>query len=382
MNLKGLSLVLAATLTLSTPIYAAKMEGKMYSKGALLMEKDSKRVLYEINGEEPLPMASTTKIMTCIFALEEGKLDDVVTVSKVAARAPKVKLDLQVGEKQLLGDLLYSLMLESHNDSAVAIAEHIGGSVENFCAMMTEKAKEIGATNTSFETPNGLDSPNHYTTPHDLALITAYALDNPKFIEITNTHNISIPTQKVEGSRRHDLMNKNRFLSSYQGAIGVKTGFTSKAGHCFVGAADREDMKLIGVALGAGWGSSGKTRKFSDVMNLMNYGYKNYDKYKVLDEEDCNKMISVEKGKEDTMQLYGTEKIVLPLTKEEADTLELKVTLPEHIVAPVTAGQVVGRIDVVCGNTILESVDLMATKDMEKANILDMIKKFINEKFK
>lgn len=381
MKFRNVSLMLAITMSVSVPTFAVQSPEKIYSKGAVLIEKDSKRILYDQNSQEPLPMASTTKIMTCIVALEEGELDDIVTVSNRAAKAPKVKLDLRVGEKQRLGDLLYSLMLESHNDSAIAIAEHIGGSVENFCQMMTEKAKAIGATQTSFETPNGLDAPNHYTSPYDLAVITSYALDNSKFIEITNTPNISIPTTKVEGSRSHSLQNKNRFLSSYQGAIGVKTGYTSKAGHCFVGAADKENMQLVGVALGAGWGDNGKSRKYTDVIKLMNYGFNNYDKYKVLDEEECKKVINIEKGKEESLAVYSNEKVILPLTKDEAQNLELKVTLPESLIAPIEKDDVVGRIDVVTGDVILESVDLMATKSIEKANWLDLLKRYVKDKF-
>lgn len=381
MNSKGISLLLAMTLTISGNIYGAVAPEKIYSKGSILIEKDSKRILYEKNGKEALPMASTTKIMTCIVALENANLDDIVTVSSRAAKAPKVKLDLRQGEKQRLGDLLYSLMLESHNDTAVAIAEHVGGSVEDFCKMMTEKAKEIGAEGANFETPNGLDGPNHHASAYDMAIIAAYAIDNPKFIEITNTPNIHIPTQKVEGGRPHDLQNKNRFLSSYQGAIGVKTGFTSKAGHCFVGAVDKENMQLVGVALGAGWDSNGKARKYTDVIKLMNYGFNNYDKYKVLDEADCTKTIPIEKGKEQVAELYGDERIILPLTKEEAEKVQLKVTLPSVIMAPVEKGQVVGRIDVVCEDTILGSAQLMATKTINKATWLDLVKRYFRDKF-
>ena len=199
-------------------------------------------------------------------------------------RSPKVKLGLQVDEKQTLGDLLYSLMLESHNDSAVAIAEHVGGTVEQFCVMMTEKAHELGATHTCFETPNGLDSENHYSTPYDMAVIAAYAVDNPKFIEITNTLEKQIPTEPLEGSKTHSLINKNRFIREYNGAIAVKTGFTGKAGHCFVGAVDKNNMTLIGGALGAGNDSNAKVRKYTDVKKMMNFGYSNFAKYRIIQE--------------------------------------------------------------------------------------------------
>lgn len=376
---KKFSLSLLIVVLLSHSLYASEVPGTIYSKGSVLIEKDSKRVLYEKNAHEKMAMASTTKIMTCMVALESGKLDEIVTVSKRAARAPKVKLNLKVGEKQKLGDLLYSLMLESHNDTAVAIAEHIGGSVEQFCMMMTEKAKAIGAKNTCFETPNGLDSEAHYSTPYDMALITAYALDNPDFVKIINTTQISIPTTQVEGSIQHDLTNKNRFLSQYEGAKGVKTGYTSKAGHCFVGAAEKDHMELIGVALGAGWDSKGKARKYTDVIKLMNYGYNNYKKYKVLDRGEEKGILQVLNGKEEQVNLYVNETIILPLTEHEKDTLELKKTVMEEVEAPIKENQIVGKIEVVCNGKVLKKVDLLTKQKVDKATLLDKIKKFFEK---
>lgn len=373
----GISLLI--TLLLSSSLYASEVPGTIYSKGSVLMEKGSKRVLYERNAHERMAMASTTKIMTCIVAIESGKLDEIVTVSGKAARAPKVKLGLQTGEKQRLGDLLYSLMLESHNDTAVAIAEHVGGSVEAFCAMMSEKAKEIGAEDTCFETPNGLDGPSHYSTPYDMALITAYALDNPEFVKVINTPQIELPTTKVEGSKKHALINKNRFLHQYEGAEGVKTGYTSKAGHCFVGAVKKDNMELIGVALGAGWDSKGKSRKYTDVIKLMNYGYNNYKKYKVLEQGEEKGTVKVVNGKVEEVNLYADETVILPLTESEKEQLELKKSIFEEVRAPIEENQVVGKIEVVCGGQVLKKVDLVAGQKVAKANMLDKIKRFFKQ---
>lgn len=376
---KRLGISFLLVILLSHTIYAGETPGTIYSKGAVLIEKDSKRILYERNAYERMAMASTTKIMTCILTLESGKLDEIVTVSKKAARAPKVKLNLQTGEKQRLGDLLYSLMLESHNDTAVAIAEHVGGSVESFCEMMTEKAKTIGAHDTSFETPSGLDSEKHYSTPYDMALITAYALDNPEFIKIINTPSIEIPTSKTEGSKQHALVNKDRFLHQYEGAEGVKTGYTSKAGHCFVGAVKKDDMELIGVALGAGWDSKGKERKYTDVIKLMNYGYKNYKKYKVLDEGEEKGALKVTKGKVEEVTLYCDETIILPLTEVEKANIELKKTVTNEIQAPLETGQVVGKIEVVCQDKILKEAKLIVKEEVGKATLLDKLKRFFKQ---
>lgn len=373
----GISLLI--TLLLSSSLYASEVPGTIYSKGSVLIEKDSKRVLYEKNAHEKMAMASTTKIMTCIVAIESGKLDEIVTVSGKAARAPKVKLNLKTGEKQKLGDLLYSLMLESHNDTAVAIAEHVGGSVEEFCAMMTEKAKAIGAENTCFETPNGLDGQAHYSTPYDMALIAAYALDNPEFVKIINTPQIEIPTTQLEGSKKHVLINKNRFLSQYEGAEGVKTGYTSKAGHCFVGAVKKEDMELIGVALGAGWDSKGKSRKYTDVIKLMNYGYNNYKKYKVLDKGEEKGSVKVTNGKVEDVILYVNETVILPLAEYEKETIELKKTVTDELQAPIDENQVVGKVEVICDGKVLKKVDLLAGQKVDKANLLDKLKRFFQK---
>lgn len=371
---------LTGALLLTQLTVGAKDIETIYSRGAMLMDKDSKRVLYERHGYDEMPMASTTKIMTCIIALESNKLDEVVTASKRAAKAPKVKLGLMVDEKQTLRDLLYSLMLESHNDSAVAIAEHVGGSVENFCQMMTDKAHELGATHTSFETPNGLDGESHYSTPYDMALITAYALDNPQFIEITNTLEKQIPTQPLEGSKTHTLINKNRFIREYEGAIGVKTGYTSKAGHCFVGAADKENMTLIGVALGAGCDKPAKTRKYTDVKKMLNYGYTQYDRYKVVTKGDEVGVVTIEDGKGDeVVGVYDTT-IELPLTKEEAQTVQMKVTLPEVMKAPIHKGQVIGEAHVVCNDVIIDTTQVIAKEDVLKATLKDYIKRLFNKK--
>ncbi|MEF9958496.1 MAG: D-alanyl-D-alanine carboxypeptidase family protein [Niameybacter sp.] len=375
---RGIKSTVAIALLITQCVYASEGPGTIYSKGSVLIEKDSKRVLYEQNAHAPLAMASTTKIMTCIVAIESGKLDEIVTVSGKAARAPKVKLNLATGEKQRLGDLLYSLMLESHNDTAVAIAEHVGGTVEGFCEMMTNKAREIGTEATCFETPNGLDGDNHHATAYDMALIAAYALENPEFVKIINTSEISIPTEAVEGSKPHHLMNKNRFLSQYEGAEGVKTGFTSKAGHCFVGAAKQGGMELVGVALGAGWNAKGKSRKYTDVIKLMNYGFDNYKKYKVLDDETIYGEVPVQKGKQEQVEVYAKEEIVLPLSAEEKAKVEIKKTLPSELMAPVLENQVVGKLEVVCGNTILEKTDLLANRSIARATLMDKIKKLFH----
>ncbi|HKL99747.1 MAG TPA: D-alanyl-D-alanine carboxypeptidase family protein, partial [Mobilitalea sp.] len=242
---------------------------KLHAASCLLMDAENNRVLYEENGQEELSMASTTKIMTCIVTLENADLNDIVTVSSYAARMPDVQLNIRSGEQYYLIDLLHSLMLESHNDVAVAIAEHVGGSVEGFATMMNDKARSLGCDNTNFVTPNGLDAEGHYTTAQDLAVITSYSIKNDKFINITNTP--SYQFKELINGRSFSVSNKNKFLYMMEGAIGVKTGFTGRAGYCFVGAIKRPDRTLVSVVLGCGWPPR-KSLKWSDTKELMNYG--------------------------------------------------------------------------------------------------------------
>lgn len=372
------SLILALCLTITQVAYATDLP-KIKAKGAVLIEQESGRVLYEQNADTPLPMASTTKIMTCLLALEKGQLDDIVVTSKRASQAPPVKLKLKVGEKQRLGDLLYALMLQSDNDVAVAIAEHIGGSVEEFCEMMTEKAKEIGAEQACFKTPNGLDAEGHMASAHDMAIIGAYALKNPEFVKVVTTTTISIPTVETPGSVRHDLQNKNRFIYCYNGADGIKTGFTNKAGHCFVGGAKRGEMQLVAAALGSGWGKAGKTQKYTDVINMMDYGFKNYEKVVLVEPIAEAAVVPIEKALVKEIALDCNEGVTLPLNAMEKEKVSVKKVLPTSLKAPVAAGDEVGEIQVVCEGVTLAKVPLTVHEDVKKANIIDYIKKWFNK---
>ena len=233
----------------------ASQELKLYAQAAVLMDAESGRILYEKDAHKVLPMASTTKIMTCILALEYGHLDDYAKASSYAASMPKVKLNVKTDEYYKLGDLLYSLMLESHNDAAVVIAEHIAGSTESFADMMNQKARDIGCFDTFFITPNGLDATatasdgsvkTHSTTAADLAKIMSYCIeDSPKkeeFLAITRTDSYSFESYKeqdgayIASGRNFQCNNHNAFLGMMEGALSGKTGFTGNAGYCYVGA--------------------------------------------------------------------------------------------------------------------------------------------------
>ena len=261
--------------------------GPLYATGAVLMDADSGRVLYEKNGQEFMANASTTKIMTCILALENAELEDVVTVSSYAASMPDVQLHIREGERYKLQDLLCSLMLESHNDVAVAIAEHVAGSCEKFSELMNKKAREIGCTNTFFITPNGLDAVVsdddrvinfHGTTPENLAMIMRYCIQiSPKkdlFIKITSTPSHSF--SDLEKKREFTCSNHNSLFNLMDGVISGKTGFTSKAGYCYVGAVEQNGEKYIVALLACGWPGN-KNYKWKDCKTLIEYGVKSYE---------------------------------------------------------------------------------------------------------
>ena len=250
-----------------TPV--AEEPAELYALSAVLMDGESGRVLYEKDGERPLANASTTKVLTCIVALENSPGDDYVQVSQNAASQPEVKLGLQKGEQYYLEDLLYSLMLKSHNDTAVAIAEHVSGSTAKFVDLMNKKAAAIGCTNTHFATPNGLDfGYDHYTTASDLAKIARYAIKRNMFRKLISTGYYSF--SNLNTGRTYYIGTTNALLGNLPGVQGMKTGYTNKAGYCFVGLSySQKGNTYISVVLG---GSSSASR-WEDSRRLLTYAY-------------------------------------------------------------------------------------------------------------
>ena len=265
-------------LWLTCPAQAEENQGPetLYARSAVLMDADSGRILFEKNGEERLANASTTKILTCILALEKGEPEETVTFSEEAVRQPEVHLGASKGEVFYLGDLLYSLMLESHNDTAVAVAEAVSGSTAAFAEEMNQKAKEIGCTETHFVSPNGLDWEDedgpHETTAGDLARLLRYCIhQSPKkeeFLKITRTGEKSF--SNLSGTRTYSCTNHNAFLSMMDGALTGKTGFTGKAGYCYTGALSDGDRTFIIALLACGWPNN-KTYKWSDGTTGSNF---------------------------------------------------------------------------------------------------------------
>lgn len=342
---------------------AAQEGPTLYAQSAVLMDAQSGRILFGKNEELSRPMASTTKIMTCIVALENGNLSDTVTVSKNAAAQPKVHLGAFPGETFKLEDLLYSLMLESHNDAAVMIAEHVGGSVEGFAAMMNQKARDLGCFGTYFITPNGLDAKEekdgvvreHSTTAADLARIMNYCIghspEKEEFLKITGTQ--SYYFTDLTGKHSYNCTNHNALLSMMNGAISGKTGFTGGAGYSYVGALKDGERTFTIALLGCGWPPH-KTYKWSDARKLFDYGKANYE-YREVFEERVFPEIVIEEGIPSTGNLRDTAQaaVTLGLSEEEKslrlllaenETVEISEELPKRLPAPVEKGQAVGSV--------------------------------------
>lgn len=332
---------------------------QLYARSAVLMDADSGRILFEKNGYEKRAMASTTKILTCIIALERGKPGMIVTASERAARQPKVHLGVHPGETFYLGDLLYSLMLESHNDAAVMAAEGVAGSVEAFAELMNEKAVQIGCRNSHFVTPNGLDDEDaggkHATTAAELAQIMRYCImESPKreeFLEITRT--ASKTFQDADGKRTFSCYNHNAFLQMMDGAMSGKTGFTADAGYCYVGALKRDKRTFIVALLACGWPGN-RGYKWKDTKALMQYGISNYRYREIRAEEMIGKAgeILVPNGRKCGQRLF--ERVQLRAVPEEDtfmrillkddEQVEITVKTDEVREAPVRKGEVVGVI--------------------------------------
>lgn len=348
------------------PVLKTQMP-KLDATNAIVMDMKTGRVLYEKHAYVKKAMASTTKIMTAIITLEKGNLEEVVTVSKKAAGIWGSSINLKAGEQLKLGELLYGLMLKSGNDAAIAIAEHIGGSVEGFCEMMNQKALDLGAENTRFTSPHGLDMPDHYTTAYDLALITRYALNNPVFSKIVSTENIN-----VGGRAMH---NTNEMLGAYQGADGVKTGYTGQAGRCLVASATRDNRRLISVVLG----SPSRNARAQSSKNILDYAFNNYSEYTLLEADEIMGKVSVKKGIDDFVHTRATQKIVLPLRKDEYDAIQRQVDMKETINPPVAANIEVGKVHFILDGKVIAESPIVTCNDVRRKTFFDYFYDIIYE---
>lgn len=348
------------------PSYAMDLS----ARSAIVLDRQSGKVLYAKNAEAKMPMASTTKIMTAICALENGNLNDVVEVHPSSVGVEGSSMYLGHGEKITLENLVYGLMLASGNDAAVAIAMHMSGSVDNFANLMNTTAKKIGAVNTSFKNPNGLDAEGHYTTAHDLALIARYGLENVNgFAEIASTYEKKMPWQGKDYDRV--LHNHNKLLRLYDGCDGVKTGFTKKSGRCLVSSATRDNLGVIAVTLNA-------PNDWDDHTKMLDYAFDNFSVKKLITKGEYIASVSVENGIDDKVMLVADEDAYATVKNGEKPSFKLSYDIPKTLSAPVGFEQNAGQITIIANN-FSQSINVVTKTYVPEKNdtYIDKVRKII-----
>ncbi len=334
------------------------------ARSAILMDQSTGRILFSKNAHEQLPIASTTKIMTAILAVESGRMEEIVTVSEYASLVEGSAVDLEAGEQKTVEELVYALMLRSGNDAATALAEHLGGSVEKFAEKMTRRARELGATQSSFLNPHGLHAEEHYSTAYDLAVIGAHAMSLSQLREV-----IAQREKKISWTGRpYDriLRNQNKLLQMYETANGIKTGWTSQAGRCFVGAAARNGWQLVSVVLNA-------PQMWEDTVRLLDFGYAHYRWETVVEIGRPLKTVGVQGGMEERVVLLSGEHLGLPLKENEAELLRFHFAVPEQLRAPLQEGEKVGSLQIFFGSQQVGEVPLVAAKEVRRKGLGGLI---------
>ncbi len=327
---------------------------------AILIDANTGRVLFSHNAEKKAGMASTTKIVTALCALENGKLDSVAKISPTAYGVEGSSMYLALNEELSLEDLLWGLMLVSGNDAATAIAEHISGSTEKFATLMNQTAEKAGAYNSHFTNPHGLSDENHYTTAQDLAKITACALKNPKFREIVSTSKKVLPRRNRDPARQ--LSNHNKLLHMIDGCIGVKTGFTKATGRCLVSAVERNGMCFVCVTLNA-------PDDWNDHIALFNQGFSEYIPQKVKTAGEFVSVASVKNGYSDAVSLSIPEDIILPLKDGEESSLSFSPIPFEDLQAPISKGDTIGTLFITLGSNETFEFPLVAAENIDLKKI-------------
>lgn len=336
---------------------------------ALLYDKTYDKILYAKNIDSKLPNASTTKILTAIVAYENSNMDDIVEVSERAASIGGSTINLRKGNKVLMGDLMKGLLMSSGNDAAIAIAEHVGGSVENFCKMMNKRAKELGATNTNFVTPHGLDKEDHYTTIQDLLIFTKHFMEIPYLLEISNTSTANI---KIDNYIR-DLRTTNEMLSIYDAVNGIKTGFTGKAGRCLITSIASGERELITMVLGC----ETKKQRTTETVQLITYGYNNFEEVDLFENMRKKFEIRVKKSLNDKYEviLSGHKKVLLQ--KGEANAIQYDYDMLYDLVAPLQKGEKIGRIQVHLYDEILTEIPIFIPYEITQKSFIQYFNEII-----
>ncbi len=368
---------LVVLIILLTTISTYAEPPQLGAPSAILIDVETGRVLYEKNADTKRYPASTTKVMTGLLAAEYGNLDKNVTASANVVKIERGSSQIYVipGEILTMKQLLYAMMLESANDAAIAIAEQISGSVDEFAKAMNEKAKSLGAVNTNFVNPNGLHNDNHYTTARDLALIAREGMKNPIFREAVGTFHFEIPATNKQEARPY-ITNSNKLIWTvknkykYEYATGIKTGYTSISQHCLVGGAQKDNMELISVVL-----ADGKDFMYPDTIALFEYGFANFKKLELLKQNMIVTTVNIKNG-DRKLNLLSTEDYSLVGKPEEITEIEKTkdIKLTEGIKAPVKKGDIIGTVSFIVDGKEQKSVNLIAEEDVQSIRIIDKAK--------
>jgi len=387
----------------------------LFAKHAVLLDGASERVLYGKDEQSPVPMASTTKIMTCIIALEYADLDFMCETSVYAASMPEVRLGATKKEHFKLKDLLYALMLKSYNDCAVIIAENVAqaylqtnptefpaeaGNLANrhineltkedsktlvhvFATLMNKKAESLGCKNTYFITPNGLDAKDengiHSTTARDLAVIMSYCIQNSEFLDITQapSHSFCSYNEDLSILRSHAVSNANAFLSMYDNIISGKTGFTCDAGYCYVCAYKDDNRTFIVALLACGWPNN-KTYKWKDAKKLLDYGRSSYNMQTIYDKNSALEPLSVWDGlKYNELIPYADLNEDIQLLLSDKDSVHVTVNYND-VELPIYKNETIGSIHIFINDTIWKEIDIKADRDIKKLKFIDYFYKLFN----
>ena len=359
-----------AMLMLWMPCSAAKAMPEVSSHSACVIDIDTGQILAAKNENEKSEPASITKIMTALIALENADLKKVVTIPSAAAGVEGSSIYIKAGEKYSLEDLLYGLMLRSGNDAATAIAIDVAGSVDAFVEKMNQKAQELGCTGTHFNNPHGLPDENHYTTAHDMALITAAALRNDTFAKIVSTKNYTAEPDGAGETR--SWQNKNKLLWQYEGAIGVKTGYTKSAGKTYVGAAERNGIRIAVVVLGAKdmWG---------DAATLLDDAFASYQQVDLIKDGQSTGVTPVLEGLSSEVEGITEGSLSKTLTKEEQERIVTKCVYQTPLYAPVAKGDIIGSMQVYLDDEMIGSVPIVAAADVAAYDFAHCLDKVIRQ---
>ena len=340
------------------------------SKSAILVEQSSGTVLFEKNADQKCAIASVTKVMTALLLMEEIdkgniKYDDLITTSENAESMGGSQVYLEVGEQMSVDDMLKGLMIASGNDVAVAIGEHISGDLDSFIKLMNKRAKELGMNNTNFVNPNGLPDDNHYSTARDVAIMSRVLLENHPDIKKYTT----IWMDSLRGGE-FQLANTNKLIATYKYATGLKTGFTTEAGHCLSASAEKDKMALVSVILG---GPSSELR-FSEARLMLDYGFDNFTVKEKIKKDDLICSVDIIKGKKDSVNGVAKNDYVIMDNKQEKGEITKEIEIIPDIKAPVKKGQKLGVLKIKKGDSVMYELEVVAEEDVKHRNIFDVIK--------